>query len=421
MVQNSLVNYIREQIRAGYDINTIKAYLLKYGYNETQVNEAIQYAYPPTEVKHVAHFSKTTIAIAAAVVCSLLIISGALFIYLKPGNVPSQLLDLKTEIVGSSVNIGDKLRFTVELVNLGKELRYDVQLRYEVYNLKDEIITSKGETIALQTKASSSVGIELPDVGEGSYYVKTTASYSGGSARATSRFSVVKPSSSVPTTTNPTIPAVPTTPSTPSTPSKKCPFSCDDSNACTTDYCNDGTSYLCRHDMIYPCCGNGICEDNENYERCLADCEAPKGQEETMFEGKTIWEKIDIIKDIAKRDKASALRYCREIEQITYKYDCLTNVGGVTGDESICSEIDDDIEKDDCYKDVAKESKRSEVCANIVKESKSDQCYMDFATKGDYSVCDKVVNKYLKQSCDSLKQLAEMRANLQPDLSFVYA
>ena len=44
---------------------------------------------------------------------------------------------------------------------MGKSKRYDVPIRYEIYNLKDELITFKEETIALETKASSSVNIGL--------------------------------------------------------------------------------------------------------------------------------------------------------------------------------------------------------------------------------------------------------------------
>ena len=146
MAQNSLVQYIQEQIRAGYDINSIKRYLLSYGYAESQINEALQYAYPPTEVKHVLHFSKTTIAMIVAVICSLAIISSAIIIYLMPKS-PDQLLDIKTELAGSSIDQGDALRFTVELINLGKAGRYDVSLRYNVYNLKDEQVEYSQEEL----------------------------------------------------------------------------------------------------------------------------------------------------------------------------------------------------------------------------------------------------------------------------------
>ena len=43
-------------------------------------------------------------------------------------------------------------------------------------------------------------------------------------------------------------------------------------------------------------------------------------------------------------------------------------------------------------------------CDLIVSESKRDNCYTTFALDGDYSVCEKITNKYLKQSCIALSQ-----------------
>jgi len=52
-----------------------------------------------------------------------------------------------------------------------------------------------------------------------------------------------------------------------------CPASCDDSNACTNDYCSVQTNFECKHGVIKPCCGNGICEPNEDVaNECPADC-----------------------------------------------------------------------------------------------------------------------------------------------------
>ena len=128
-----------------------------------------------------------------------------------------------------------------------------------------------------------------------------------------------------------------------------------------------------------------------------------------MFEGKTVWEKIDIIKEIAKRDKEKAIGYCNKIEQLTFKSQCLTQVGAMSKDKGLCLGIEDDTSRDNCYMEIAKQAAQSGICSDISKESKRDQCYMDFAIKGDYSVCEKLVNKYLRQSCDSLKQLSEVK------------
>ncbi len=52
----------------------------------------------------------------------------------------------------------------------------------------------------------------------------------------------------------------------------QCPASCDDDDRCTEDYCSNSTGFACTHDTIVPCCGNNICEENENHSSCAADC-----------------------------------------------------------------------------------------------------------------------------------------------------
>ena len=60
MPSKTLLNYIKQQLARGYDAQTIKQYLLRYGYNSFDVDEAIRQVYSP-EVKHVIHFSPTTL------------------------------------------------------------------------------------------------------------------------------------------------------------------------------------------------------------------------------------------------------------------------------------------------------------------------------------------------------------------------
>ena len=397
MVQNSLVKYIQEQVRAGYDISSIKKYLLEYGYAESRVNEAMQFAYPPTEVKHMVHLSKTTVALVIAIVCSLVLVSTGIFMFLVPKE-SSQLLDVETDLISASLNEGDSLRFTSQIFNLGKAKRYDVSLKYEVYDLKDSLVTFKEETIALETRASSSVNIPL-DIKPGNYYLRTTASYGDKTAKATSAFRVTTTESVVPLPTTPVVPK-------PVAPTSVCPVSCDDGNSCTSDYCSEDTNYECRHAVIELCCGNSICEGGEDYTNCLADCGVPAETGEGIFEGKSVFEKIEMIKDIAKNDKEKAMGYCNGIEQTGYKYNCLSGVAVASNDDEVCVSIGDESYKDTCYKDLATTNRNNAICDKIVKDSKRDQCYMDFATKGDYTVCDKLVNKYLKQSCESLEKLS---------------
>ncbi len=392
MVQNSLVKYIREQIRAGYSAGEIKEYLDRYGYSKSVVNEAFQYAYPPNEVKHVVHVSKRLVALGIAIVCSLVLAVAGIYMLSMPSRPPT-LLDVQTDIITSSIESGDNLKFTAGIFNLGKASRYDVTLRYEVFDVRDNLVTFKEETIAIETRASSTVTIKVRGK-PGNYYLRTTASYGGKTARATSAFRIVGDTVGVVSEPEPV-----------SKPAEKmCPYNCDDGDKCTKDSCSEETGYECRYDTIDPCCGNGKCEDAEDKATCVVDCGEPEAD---IYSGKPMKERIELIKGAAKEDIGGALGQCSNIELTGYRYDCFTEVAKVSGDESLCNNIEDISHKDSCYRGVAGGSENSGVCEQIEKDSKRDQCYMDFATDGDYSVCGKLVNKYLKQSCDSLKQLSE--------------
>lgn len=51
-----------------------------------------------------------------------------------------------------------------------------------------------------------------------------------------------------------------------------CPESCDDSDSCTFDVCDESTSFECVNRAIRPCCGNDVCEKGESSSTCEEDC-----------------------------------------------------------------------------------------------------------------------------------------------------
>ena len=55
----------------------------------------------------------------------------------------------------------------------------------------------------------------------------------------------------------------------------ECP-ACGDNNPCTMDSCSEETGYECMHEAIIPCCGNGECEESENWSACQEDCQKPE-------------------------------------------------------------------------------------------------------------------------------------------------
>ena len=62
MVDQTLVDYLKEQIKAGYNINRLKTYLVKNGYSSQEVEEAANSITASKQVRHVVHHvSRSTI------------------------------------------------------------------------------------------------------------------------------------------------------------------------------------------------------------------------------------------------------------------------------------------------------------------------------------------------------------------------
>jgi hypothetical protein len=61
-------------------------------------------------------------------------------------------------------------------------------------------------------------------------------------------------------------------------PPRKCPDSCDDKDAATTDSCSEKTAYFCLHTPIAGKCGNEACESGESKCTCELDCGRCEGE-----------------------------------------------------------------------------------------------------------------------------------------------
>ena len=360
MANKQLVNYIQEQIRRGFDAQTIKNYLLRYGYSPADVNEAIRYAHSP-EVRHVIHFSPATL-IGIAVIFIVLVVSVVIVVKFLPSKTPATLLDLNLESVKTTAFAGSEITFISELDNLGAANRYDVNLRYELINTKtNNVLTFKEETRAIETKGSKQITMEIPhDAEAGGYVVRAIATYNGQRAVATLPVKIGS-GESVANGTNEEKPPVEEKP--------------------PKEVVNE--------------------ESRQN--------KSQPGEETAGTSAITTFETLEKVEQIAKQNKKEAERLCNELQLQTSKDLCFNKIAEVLGDRSYCSKINDDRTKDVCLSNVAKIIGNSAVCEEISKDSRKDSCYMNFVIdKKDYTVCDKVVNQYLKQSCESLKQLSKL-------------
>ena len=340
------------------------------------------YPYEP-KIKHEIHLSKSTWIGIGILFVGLVIVAASLI--MNSDNSAKKLLDLKVDVLNSFVEKGSSVEFNVDILNFGTENRYDVTLSYNLLDSEGKIIKFKTETAAVETRASLKSSVKVPaDVEDGDYVLKVIAEYGGNIATASDSFSVSE--------------EVQEGVSEPEQESRDC----DDNNKCTRDVLREDR---CVHEAIVPCCGNRVCEAGENYVSCLQDCPRPaEEQEEVPLE--PVAPDLERARQLAQSNPQSAISYCNRISKTG---ECYTEVAKVTKEASYCADIMEDGARDDCYSAVAEKASKSEICKEITSDSKKDVCYTNFVTNGDYTVCEELTLKYLKDSCNQLKMLDELQ------------
>ncbi len=384
MANQVLIKYIREQIQAGYDVNTIKSHLVNHGYVPGDVDFAINEIYHPQVSHHVHHISKGATITIAIIGLLIALMIPTVYFYMSGGS-PAQLLDVRTEALVEDIIPGDRLEFNIELSNQGRSKRYDVFLRHEVVDTDIYV----EETIAVETFTSKKTFVQIPgDIPSKRYNLKTTATYEDKKAFSTFGFNVVDEGEEK-------IKCSESWHCTAWTPSS-CPESGEQTRTCT-DSNNCGT-------RVYKPITTQTCTNIQKQQQPISDVPV----ESDEFSGLTIWEKLDIIKSTASSNPSKAKEECAALEIESHRDECYYNVAEITLSTSDCNYIISDRTKDKCLNNIAKTSTDSSQCELIEKESRRDSCYMNFVNNGDYTVCDKIVNTYLKDACEALRDMPDI-------------
>ena len=418
MQKKSLSSYIQEQLGRGFSFETIKSHLLKYGYTGEMVDRAFSEA--RHEIRHTIHLSKTTLVAVMLLSLGFIIAGASLYFINQAPKAPRQLLDLKVNIMNNEIMQNEKLEFNVELLSLGAIKRYDVALSYIVTDSSNKMISSKTETIALETRASIKSEISLPKNAQpGNYILKVRAEYGGKAASASDTFAVSGPAkdscfNSAKDSDEEGIDCGGACKPCPTCsdriknqgeegvdcggPCAPCKKNYNDNNKCTKDLFSDGK---CVNEPIEPCCGNLVCEKTESEKSCAEDCQ--KDAED--FSGMSSSETIERIKQISIADQEKASRLCSGLIQQTFINYCFAEIAQSTKSARFCKSVSDERAIDSCYTKLAELLPNSLLCEEISAEPRKDACYMNFVNKGDYSVCEKISNDYLRKSCEALKNM----------------
>jgi hypothetical protein len=427
LVNPTLVNYIKEQVKAGYEINTIKYYLIKNGYNQEQVNSAIneinssgtvpgfESNISDQKTNSIKSFSNTKIIVLVlAVICIISLLFGVYYIAsLSKPKAQDDLINLQTNLISKEVSKGDTLEFNVILNNVGKSKNVDVNLKYEIIGTK----IFKSEKISVSTKKEITSSIEIPDdIVFKTYTLKVSANYGLSKVAFSSfRFNVkksldekqeemieekkeVEVHSEEKTKPN-TQEQIPTT---------KCVenWQCDNWNP---NICPESGT------QTRTCVEKNKCLSELNKPETSKTCEY-WSKEETVYtnleknemEKITIWERLELIKKNAKANPTKAIRDCESFfDTESHKDECYYNVAEMSSSYAICNKISSERTKDKCISNIAKITDNNLVCDKIEKQARKDSCYMIFVQKKDFSVCEKIENSYLKEVCTAMRDHPE--------------
>lgn len=374
MVRADLVDYIKQYVNQGYNLEVIKNTLIQNGVAQNEIDEAVKFAMGgtmPPVVEHKITLPKSTI-IGVAVI--LLVITGLTFGAIKIfGGEKEALLDVKLSSYPTTANPGEQLEFKRLILNMGGAKRVDVTVKYEIIDMKTrEVVARMEETEAVETQSTSMPTIEVPeDSFAGNYLLQATAFYEDKEASASFNFKIetgeeVKPVET-PIITQPTEEPEILMPD-------GCTEICDDYDICTLDKCVEGE---CIFDDIVPCCGNLKCEDGESEEECPEDCLVILGRGEALAEIQRQAE------ELASTDLIRSTKLCRTIQ--------------------------DSYKSDQCLLEIAKKSKKHMICGQIFEKGTKDKCYMDFAIQEEkFDLCDKIYDRWLKQSCKSYAKISQI-------------
>lgn len=387
-MDDRVYNYIKGMLSDGYTKSQITSALVKGGYKVVNIERYFKEIQP-------THFLFSIKTIFIIILLLILISAGVALYY---GNSFAQSNPKKARVVIENIKLtNESLYFSIEL---SPKQNKRLIVNYELMdNLGNKLLIGK-ETLTVNRIAPAVITVPIEeDIGKGEYTLNINGILDG------KKFSVTKLTTFQPEhTTQLTKPEI----NKPSCDDKikngdetgidcggncnPC-FRCDDNNPCTIDYSDkDG----CIHQQSIPCCGNSICESEENTESCDIDCidiEKPLSRDEI----------IKIVNDALPEFPAKAITYCKQLVFVSDRDACYENIAGSTKESRFCLSIDSTNRKDTCFLQIANYTQQSALCGSIITNSIKDSCYVQFIVQGDYSLCNSLSDDYLKKSCDLLR------------------
>jgi hypothetical protein len=346
MGDTALSTYIAGLIKKGYDPEYIRTQLIKQGYPPAEVNQALRQNKPAKKVNKILLFgSLGGITIVAIII--------ALF-FIFPSD-PAADIQFTVQSQDTTISQDDPLEFSAQLTNT-VDTPTTVLLRYSIIAQgATRPIQVQQDSITVRKNAASPAKVIITSLTPGKYELAAEAIYDGKQKKDSFSFTVTARAHKAPDTVT----------------LAQCPAGCDDFNACTEDFCQEGR---CVAVSITPCCGNNICDQGESVLTCSRDCSTSAPTTSTSIIGQA--------RSVVLSSKEDAA--------------------------DLCNRISYEVERDDCFSAMAQESKDPLFCGPLLSLDRKDACYLTFALDGDQGVCTKIVDARLQATCFQYAQFSRI-------------
>ncbi|HLC33155.1 MAG TPA: hypothetical protein VJJ82_04980 [Candidatus Nanoarchaeia archaeon] len=334
---SQLFEYVQKLLSQGYSSSSIRSTLLSAGYSPYEIDMAFS---------QTSHNRITTLPLVLALVLVLALIAGGIYLF-APG--PELPLTFSIDVLTPRVTSGDQATIAAQITNPNPG-KISATLQVVVRAPNGTTYPSQ-KTALVEEQASVPFLISLPADASGKHVVTAKLTWKSQSSTQTAAFEVTRARKTV-TFENREQHAIDI--------QQTCPLGCDDQNFCTTDFCNAGT---CESVPVVPCCGNRNCEAQESEATCLIDC----------------------TKRITSTDiREEALKLAR-----TNLQQSITTCGTLAQQSYV----------DECLATVSDQSSNKLPCEQIVSDDLRDACYIPFSYNNDFTVCEKITNQAIKNSC----------------------
>ncbi|MBD3318592.1 hypothetical protein GF342_01650 [Candidatus Woesearchaeota archaeon] len=370
MVDDSLVEYVRDLLKKGYKEDYIRAFLLKNGYKASHITATFAQVKQRKISKPLLYGSIGGIIIVILVTTILLWPSG------------SSRATIQVSIEGTTtIAQGDTLSFHSTLTST-EDSPTLVTLKYDIIDETNKPLQSAQDTITVRASTKRSAEITLSrQLEPGTYSLQVTAGYDEQHTQDSYQFTIT-----------------PGTLTGDELHLDTCPYDCDDGDPCTTDRCEDGRCVYVRQQ---PCCGDNICEGEESVLTCSEDCTARVQEDPDNYQDKAI--------ELARTNKAQAANECNKIGLLDERDSCFLAVADEANDPVFCEPLSSINLKDSCYLGF---SKHPGICLKIQDELLKLHCQqaVQFSRENPITICQQIQDEEERRNCEGVARAAEERA-----------